>query len=375
MREETKMKKTLILIAGLFCLLPLTQSHANELEYKIGYESIPGKFFTPIYKEHYTWTGAAWGGSASTYTQHEQSVNYSVLFFRVSKSFPLTRSFRAEFETGMGFAKDGLKKDWSVNGSTNAATDLTADFPAQWSWATYPPNENYDWFYNVNHDIWIIPLTAKISYRPAQKFLQRESRFKPRFAAGFGVYLVGMKTEEIYGRKYFDYGGGYGPGEIDISGHNKYYTSPLDIVIPVFQLETGFLYDFNNTIAMGFNLGASYLKGRDETDKDTYNGTITNSVLRDGYSLGGLAYNMSLSLNFSFETDGNSVKASRPQNLSESQEKELKKKYWTKAVREYNKANYEKAISYWEKILDMDPGHKASLQKIEQAQKMMKNYE
>ncbi|MDO9513662.1 MAG: hypothetical protein Q7J59_03510 [Elusimicrobiota bacterium] len=61
--------------------------------------------------------------------------------------------------------------------------------------------------------------------------------------------------------------------------------------------------------------------------------------------------------------------------INTSDGSELKKKYWTKAVREYNKANYEKAISYWEKILDIDPGHKASLQKIEQAQKMMKNYE
>ncbi|MBU4133863.1 outer membrane protein transport protein, partial [bacterium] len=73
---------------------------------------------------------------------------------------------------------------------------------------------------------------------------------------------------------------------------------------------------------------------------------------------------------------GNSETASgRSSKINTSDGAELKKKYWTKAVREYNKANYEKAISYWEKILDIDPGHKASLQRIEQAQKMMRNYE
>ncbi|PIX14577.1 MAG: hypothetical protein COZ72_05730, partial [Elusimicrobia bacterium CG_4_8_14_3_um_filter_50_9] len=60
--------------------------------------------------------------------------------------------------------------------------------------------------------------------------------------------------------------------------------------------------------------------------------------------------------------------------INTSDGSELKKKYWKRAVREYNKANYEKAISYWEKILDIDPGHKPSLQRIEQAQKAMKNY-
>ncbi|MBU2531054.1 MAG: hypothetical protein KKD35_08480 [Elusimicrobia bacterium] len=73
---------------------------------------------------------------------------------------------------------------------------------------------------------------------------------------------------------------------------------------------------------------------------------------------------------------GNSETSSgRSSKINTNDGAELKKKYWTKAVREYNKANYEKAISYWEKILDIDPGHKASLQRIEQAQKMMKNYE
>lgn len=73
---------------------------------------------------------------------------------------------------------------------------------------------------------------------------------------------------------------------------------------------------------------------------------------------------------------GNSETSSGSRStINTSDGSELKKKYWTKAVREYNKANYEKAISYWEKILDIDPDHKASLQKIEQAQKMMRNYE
>ena len=73
---------------------------------------------------------------------------------------------------------------------------------------------------------------------------------------------------------------------------------------------------------------------------------------------------------------GNSETSSgRRTKINTSDGKELKKKYWKKAVRQYNKANYEKAISYWEKILDIDPDHKASLKRIEQAQKMMRNYE
>ncbi|MEA2082055.1 MAG: hypothetical protein U9O97_04890, partial [Elusimicrobiota bacterium] len=65
----------------------------------------------------------------------------------------------------------------------------------------------------------------------------------------------------------------------------------------------------------------------------------------------------------------------RRTKINTSDGKKLKKKYWKKAVREYNKANYEKAISYWEKLLDIDPDHKASLRRIEQAQKVMRNYE
>jgi len=72
---------------------------------------------------------------------------------------------------------------------------------------------------------------------------------------------------------------------------------------------------------------------------------------------------------------GNSETSSGSRSkINTSDGSELKKKYWKRAVREYNKANYEKAISYWEKILDIDPGHKPSLQRIEQAQKAMKNY-
>ncbi len=73
---------------------------------------------------------------------------------------------------------------------------------------------------------------------------------------------------------------------------------------------------------------------------------------------------------------GNSETSSgRRRKINTSDGKELKKKYWKKAVRAYNKANYEKSISYWEKILDIDPDHKASLKRIEKAQRMMRNYE
>jgi len=48
----------------------------------------------------------------------------------MSKTFPLANSLSAEFETGIGFKQDGLKKNWSISGSTNAATTIVTNVPS-----------------------------------------------------------------------------------------------------------------------------------------------------------------------------------------------------------------------------------------------------
>ncbi|RLD15903.1 MAG: hypothetical protein DRI36_06455 [Caldiserica bacterium] len=67
---------------------------------------------------------------------------------------------------------------------------------------------------------------------------------------------------------------------------------------------------------------------------------------------------------FKFTTIG--VKKGKKE-LSPEEISALKKKYWKKAVKEYNRENFDKAIYYWEKILEIDPNHKASLRRIEKA--------
>ena len=141
------------------------------------------------------------------------------------------------------------------------------------------------------------------------------------------------------------------------------------MIIPTLQIETGFLYEIGENVGLGFEFGASYLQRQDETEKSTYAGSVTNSVLKDGYSIGGLAYNVSLGVNFNFGMGRGSKKEKA---LSKAEEIKLKKKYWQKAVSYYNKVKYEKAIFWWEKILEIDPDHKESLLRIEKARSEMK---
>jgi len=56
--------------------------------------------------------------------------------------------------------------------------------------------------------------------------------------------------------------------------------------------------------------------------------------------------------------------------MSEEEKVANKKKYFGSATKYYLKENYTKAIEMWEKVLQLDPSHELSRQKIEKAEKM-----
>ncbi|RLD15904.1 MAG: hypothetical protein DRI36_06460 [Caldiserica bacterium] len=47
------------------------------------------------------------------------------------------------------------------------------------------------------------------------------------------------------------------------------------------------------------------------------------------------------------------------------------REYFNKATQLYLEGKYEEAIKYWEKVLEIDPDHELSEQKIEKAEKML----
>ncbi|MFH1353196.1 MAG: type IX secretion system membrane protein PorP/SprF [bacterium] len=56
--------------------------------------------------------------------------------------------------------------------------------------------------------------------------------------------------------------------------------------------------------------------------------------------------------------------------IPEEEKEALKKKYFGSATKYYLKENYTKAVEMWEKVLQLDPSHEISRQKIEKAEKM-----
>ncbi|MFH1957923.1 MAG: type IX secretion system membrane protein PorP/SprF [bacterium] len=68
------------------------------------------------------------------------------------------------------------------------------------------------------------------------------------------------------------------------------------------------------------------------------------------------------------------TKAEKPEakvvEMSEEERETLKKKYFGSATKYYLKENYAKAVEMWEKVLQLDPSHELSRQKIEKAEKM-----
>ncbi len=71
---------------------------------------------------------------------------------------------------------------------------------------------------------------------------------------------------------------------------------------------------------------------------------------------------------------GAAVGAKKPEvksaEISEEEKESLKKKYFGDATKSYLKEDYAKAIEMWGKVLQLDPSHELSRQKIEKAEKM-----
>jgi len=59
----------------------------------------------------------------------------------------------------------------------------------------------------------------------------------------------------------------------------------------------------------------------------------------------------------------------------EMDEQELKKRYFNRATEYFLDGEYEKAIEYWEKVLEIDPNHELSKKKIEKARKLLEEEE
>ena len=372
------MKKTVIAWAGLLCLLPLTQSYANDIEYKLGYEFIPGKFYTPQWKSEFVadisgWSWPAWTVVSSTPSTYEKDVKFSVLFLKISSSRRLTENLSVGFETGLGMHKDGFSNEWGLPGGADTSTVITAEYPeapSDWSGSSSNPNDCYACFYKNEMTIFLIPVLAKLSY--SSNLNSEKSIAKAEL--GVGAYLLGTVNAMFsQGKRYVKdsdpwSGKTWKKGDVEIT--DSFGGFDRSIVIPTIQFAGGFGHKITDTTQLMFNFGVGWLQNKKSySEWWTAYGNNT-AIVKDGYEFGGITYNFGTGVKFDF----NSSMGGQPKKIDRAENNKLKKKYWKRAVREYNKANYEKAISYWEKILDIDPGHKASLQRIEQAQKAMKNY-
>jgi len=59
--------------------------------------------------------------------------------------------------------------------------------------------------------------------------------------------------------------------------------------------------------------------------------------------------------------------------LSIEEKKTLMREYFNKATQLYQQGKYKEAIKYWKKVLEIDPDHKLSRQKIKKAKEILKN--
>jgi len=66
------------------------------------------------------------------------------------------------------------------------------------------------------------------------------------------------------------------------------------------------------------------------------------------------------------------LKEKKKKSLSPEDTKKLKSKHFNTATQLYKQEKYKEAITEWEKVLELDPGHKISLQKIEKAKEKLK---
>jgi len=62
----------------------------------------------------------------------------------------------------------------------------------------------------------------------------------------------------------------------------------------------------------------------------------------------------------------------KSKKLTEEKKKELMRKYFGQATKYYRQEQYEKAIRMWEKVLELDPTHEISKEKIQKAKEMKK---
>ncbi|MCD6413004.1 MAG: hypothetical protein J7L54_02510 [Elusimicrobia bacterium] len=340
---------------------------ADSIDYKIGYEIIPGKFYSPQYKSQFQgytdWSGSpAWSVASSTPGTYEKNVGFSILFLKMSRNRQITPNFSAGFETGIGIHMGGFSNEWGIPGGVSTNTVITAEYPESPTW-TYYPNDNYSWFYKKEMNIFFIPVLGKIAYE------WKLEKTKPRVELGAGAYLIGIKTSYSYGKKYVKDTGVWEKGDIVIDSSYDTVLSPFGFVVPTIQFASSIDYEIADGIHMTFVVGAGWLSTKSKYDESTVRIGSNKGNVKDGFELGGVSYNVAIGVKFPFRSFGRKQSYNSGVGLSKREVIALKKKLWKKAVVQYNKGNYDKAISYWEKILDIDPNHKPSLRKIEQARK------
>jgi len=244
----------------VFCLFSGSVLLADGIEYRAGYEKIPGKYYSPQYKALWSgktdWAGnPAWTLESSTPTQYKKDVDFSVLFVKVSKTKQI---LSAGFETGIGFYQNGFLNEWSIAGGISTNTALTSEYPTQYPGGWMTPADDYSWFYKKEMDVWFIPVLAKFAFE-----VPLEIKIRPFAELNIGVYMIGQRAVESEGKKYVKDSGNYKEGDVDIDT-DRWNGSPVWDIRPTLQFSAGLNYEIVENLNFGLNFGVGWLRTEKE---------------------------------------------------------------------------------------------------------------